>query len=171
MVGMDHPTAYDEDVYAWAFEQAALLRDLAKSRRDLPNALDVEHICEEIEGVALSDLREAQSSMRLVLTHLLKIASAPHAPSAEHWRDEVAIFQADFVTTLTPTISRKIDAEKTWTLAVRSATSQLAREGDRIMDGLPRTPPLSPGDLAIEPFDVDAAVAKMRARITAPVAP
>lgn len=159
---MDHPTSHDDDVYAWAYEQAALLRDLATSRRDLPNALDIHNLCEEIEGLARTDLREAQSFMRLVLVHLLKLASAPHAPSVEHWKDEVAVFQSDFVTMLTPTILRKIDTETVWRLAVRSATTQLALEGDRILDGLPKIPPVSPRDLATEPFDMDAVVARLR---------
>ena len=162
---MDHPTAYDDDLYAWAYEQAALLRDFAARGRNLPNALDVEHICEEIEGVARTDLREAESFMRLVLLHLLKIASAPGAPSAEHWRDEVLVFQSDFQTITTPRILRKIDAGRVWKLALRLAIGQLAREGDRILDGLPAESPISPAELARQPFDLDAALDRLRASV------
>jgi hypothetical protein len=163
---MDHPTSYDDDVYAWAYEQAALLRDLAAKRRDLPNALDVQHICEEIEGVARTDLREAESFMRLVLLHLLKIASAPNAPSVGHWREEVFVFQSDFETMVTPTILRKIDTSRVWKLAVRLATSQLAREGDQVLADLPAESPILPGDLARQPFDLDAALDSIRASTT-----
>ncbi|NNM71910.1 DUF29 domain-containing protein [Enterovirga aerilata] len=155
---MDHPTSYDDDVYAWAYEQVAILRDLAASRRDLPNALDVEHICEEIEGVARTDLREAESFMRLVLLHLLKIASVPDAPSVDHWRDEVLVFQSDFQTVVTPSILQKIDTGRVWRLAVRLATSQLAREGDQILGGLPVECPILPADLAGQPFDLGVAL-------------
>ena len=160
---MDDPTSYDDDVYAWAYEQAALLRELAARRRDLPNALDVQHICEEIDGVARTDLREAESFMRLVLLPLLKILSVPDAPSVEHGRDEILVFQSDFETMVTPTILRKIETGRVWKLAVRLATSQLAREGDQIIAGLPPESPISPDDLARPPFDLDAALESIRA--------
>lgn len=162
---MDQPTSYDDDVYAWAYAQSALLRGLATSRRDLPNTLDIEHLCEEIEGVARDDLRETESFMRLVLIHLLKIASAPHAPSLEHWKDEVAVFQSDFTTMITPTILRKIDAEKVWRLAVRSARTQLARKGDLILPDLPNVSPFSPAELAGETFDIDVVTDRLRTAV------
>jgi uncharacterized protein DUF29 len=46
LIVMDRPTPYDEDFYAWSREQADVLRGLAE-RRDLPNALDLEHVIEE----------------------------------------------------------------------------------------------------------------------------
>lgn len=59
-------TAYDKDVIAWAQEQAQLLRS---GRFD---ALDIEHIAEEIEDVGKSEKRELASRMAVLLTHLLK---------------------------------------------------------------------------------------------------
>lgn len=159
---MDRPTSYDDDVYAWAYEQSALLRDLATSRRDLPNALDIEHLCAEIEGSARTDLREAEGFMRLVLVHLLKIASAPHAPAVEHWRYGVEEFRSDFVTMLTPSILRKIDVERVWRRAVRQATHQLARDGDPILPGLPGASPFSPAELAGATFDIEVATDRLR---------
>lgn len=47
---------YDEDILAWSEQQAALLRDLAR-HRDLPNALDLENVAEEIESVGRDELR------------------------------------------------------------------------------------------------------------------
>jgi Domain of unknown function DUF29 len=49
---MEERVSYDEDFYAWSQHQAAVLRELA-ARRDLPNDLDVEHVAEEIEDVAM----------------------------------------------------------------------------------------------------------------------
>jgi len=59
-------TAYDKDVIAWAQEQANLLRS---GRFD---ALDIEHLAEEIEDVGKSEKRELASRMAVLLTHLLK---------------------------------------------------------------------------------------------------
>ena len=60
--------SYDDDVVAWACEQARLLR---ARRLDL---LDIERIAEEIEDVGKSEQRELASRMSLLLAHLLKWA-------------------------------------------------------------------------------------------------
>ena len=57
---------YDGDVVAWASEQAALLR----ARQW--DALDIDHIAEEIEDVAWTERRELGSKMTDLLFHLLK---------------------------------------------------------------------------------------------------
>ncbi|CBW74356.1 Hypothetical protein RBRH_01119 [Mycetohabitans rhizoxinica HKI 454] len=59
-------TSYDEDVIAWANEQAALLRAGKLS------AIDIEHIAEEIEDVGKSEQRELANRMAILLAHLLK---------------------------------------------------------------------------------------------------
>ncbi|WP_338910343.1 DUF29 domain-containing protein [Mycetohabitans rhizoxinica] len=59
-------TRYEQDVVAWASEQAALLRSGKLS------AIDVEHIAEEIEDVGKSEQRELASRMSVLLAHLLK---------------------------------------------------------------------------------------------------
>lgn len=58
--------AYEQDIIAWADEQARLIR---AKRFDL---LDLEHIAEEIEDVGKSEKRELASRMAVLLSHLLK---------------------------------------------------------------------------------------------------
>ncbi|MEO8408293.1 MAG: DUF29 domain-containing protein [Oxalobacteraceae bacterium] len=57
---------YDEDVVAWAHEQARLLRSGQLTD------LDIEHIAEEIEDVGKSEQRELANRMAVLLAHLLK---------------------------------------------------------------------------------------------------
>jgi Domain of unknown function DUF29 len=59
-------TRYDDDVIAWANEQAAFLRAGNFA------ALDIEHIADEVEDVGKSEQRELESRMALLLAHLLK---------------------------------------------------------------------------------------------------
>ncbi len=59
-------TDYEQDVVAWANEQALLLRAGNLS------AIDIEHIAEEIEDVGKSEQRELISRMTVLLAHLLK---------------------------------------------------------------------------------------------------
>jgi hypothetical protein len=63
--------AYDEDVYAWAFEQARFLRE---GRFDL---LDIEHLADEIENVAKEEVREFIKRMSVLLASLLKWSYLP----------------------------------------------------------------------------------------------
>jgi hypothetical protein len=57
---------YDEDLVAWAREQA---RHLREGRFEL---LDIEHLAEEIEDVGRSEQRELANRMAVLLAHLLK---------------------------------------------------------------------------------------------------
>src|SRR3954466_2199000 len=88
---MDRATSYDDDVYAWSQEQAAVLRRLAETRRDLPNELDLENVAEKIEDVGKAEVRTVESFLELLLQHLVKLASVPDARPAKHWRTEVAL--------------------------------------------------------------------------------
>ncbi len=164
---MDAPAIYEDDVYAWAHEQAALLRRLGRGKPGLPNALDLENIAEEIEGVARTELHRAESFLRLVLLHLIKIASAPQASAVEHWRAEVDQFHLDLLRSLSSSLKPKIELDKRWRLAIRQAQARLAQDGDRVVGGLPDSCPLSLDDLAEEPFDIDRAVERLIRSATA----
>jgi hypothetical protein len=63
---MSDPSLYDQDFYAWANEQAALLRAGNLS------AADIEHIAEEIESMGKTEKRELVSRLTVLLAHLLK---------------------------------------------------------------------------------------------------
>ena len=66
---------YDEDFYAWANEQAALLRSgrLAEA--------DIAHIAEEIESMGKTEKRELVSRLKVLLIHLLKWQFQPTGQS------------------------------------------------------------------------------------------
>ena len=57
---------YERDFYAWANEQAALLRSGNLS------AADIENIAEEIESMGKSEKRELVNRLAVLLMHLLK---------------------------------------------------------------------------------------------------
>jgi hypothetical protein len=59
-------TLYDRDFYAWANEQASLLR-----AGKLDQA-DIENIAEEIESMGRSEKRELVNRLTVLLLHLLK---------------------------------------------------------------------------------------------------
>ena len=64
--GSEPGDLYQRDYYTWALEQARALR----TRRG--EALDWENLAEEVEGLALSEERELESRLEVLLVHLLK---------------------------------------------------------------------------------------------------
>ena len=73
-------TTYENDIVAWAKEQAYLLRSGKLS------AIDIEHIAEEIEDVGKSEQRELASRMAVLLSHLLKWRYQPERQSSSWQR-------------------------------------------------------------------------------------
>ncbi len=81
-------TSYERDFYAWANEQAGLLRAgrLAEA--------DIAHIAEEIETMGRSEKRELVSHLTVLLLHLLKWHYQPGLRS-QSWRATSRIQRRD----------------------------------------------------------------------------
>jgi hypothetical protein len=75
--------AHDEDFYAWTIEQARLLRAGDFS------AIDAENLAEEIEDMGISNRREVQSRLIVLIAHLLKWLYQPGIRSRS-WSATVA---------------------------------------------------------------------------------
>jgi hypothetical protein len=67
---------YEADFVAWLEDQAE------HARRGEINALDLENIAEELEGMARSDRREIRNRLTVLLIHLLKYRFQPRRRSA-----------------------------------------------------------------------------------------
>jgi Domain of unknown function DUF29 len=61
------PDLYERDFHAWLVEQAG------HARAGRVEALDLENIAEELEGLARSDQHAIESRMDRLVTHLLKL--------------------------------------------------------------------------------------------------
>ena len=72
---------YERDSLAWAEQQPALLRRLARDER-LNAAVDWPHVIEEVQGVGLSELRACQSLLQQALVHLLELHAWPQNEAA-----------------------------------------------------------------------------------------
>ncbi|MEH3145286.1 MAG: DUF29 domain-containing protein [Methylobacterium frigidaeris] len=151
---MDQPSLYDEDVVAWAEQQAAAVRALG-TRPDLSNALDWDNIAEEIASLGSSQVAAFESMIRLVLVHLVKHLSAPHLPPAGHWRAEPVAFQIAGRAGYRALMRRKVDLDAVWRDAVRQAEAALHAFGNVPAAGLPDTSPFTLDDLVAVDFDVE----------------
>jgi hypothetical protein len=137
---------YDEDFFAWTQDQATALRGLAPAT--IGNRVDVVHIAEEIEDLGKRDIREVESHVRQLLTHLLKLAALPDARERPHWIAEAEEFQARAAETFRPSMAQLVELERAWNLARRAASSVVSEMGG--------TPLAAPGKC---PFDLDSLVA------------
>ncbi|KMO38336.1 hypothetical protein VQ02_12010 [Methylobacterium variabile] len=160
----DRPSLYDEDVVAWAEQQAAALRALG-ARPELSNVLDWENIAEEVESVGSSQVSAVASTIRLVLVHLIKHLSAPHLPPAQHWRSEIVAFQLTGRAGYRASMRRKIDLDRIWRDAVIQAEANLAAYHDAPVAGLPESSPFTLDELVAEDFDIDRSLIQLAASL------
>jgi hypothetical protein len=158
---MDRRSLYDEDIYAWAQQQAEALRRLAETRSDLPNELDLENVAEEIEDVGITQRTAAESYIRQIFVHLVKLVIAPQSAAASHWRGEIVTFHNELLERLTPAMHARIDLDTLWSRALKEAAAKLTAEGEpnALASVKLRGPPLTIDDLAREDLDIDAALA------------
>lgn len=160
---MDRGAAYDDDIYTWSQEQAAVLRRLAETRRDLPNELDLGNIAEEIEDLGKSEIRTVESFAELLLQHLLKLASVPDARPAKHWRNEIDVQRRKLRKDLRRSMYQIIDLEGIWTAAKARADASLDQHDDALIAPLPEACPFSLDELSAAVFDLDGAIDRLRA--------
>jgi hypothetical protein len=159
---MGDRSLYNTDILAWSEQQAAALRGL-EGRRDLPNALDLPNLVEEIEALGRSELRAATSPIRLILEHLVKLASAPEAPARAHWVGEILHWHADMQASISPSMHRRIDMDLLWRRGRSLAEESLRLHGDAPLPGLPASCPLRLEDFLAEEFDWQGAVSRIAA--------
>jgi Domain of unknown function DUF29 len=74
--------SYDSDLYAWTKEQADALR------RRASNALDWDHLAEEIESLGTSQRSEIRARLKVLLVHLLKWKHQPELQCGS-WRGSI----------------------------------------------------------------------------------
>ena len=82
VLDQNYSTDYETDFHQWLLDQVALLDS---GRFD---ELDIEHLKEELEGLAASDRRELENRLKVLYHHLLKWRYQPHRRGAS-WEDTV----------------------------------------------------------------------------------
>ena len=111
---MDGRSLYEDDIYAWAEQQAAALRRVASSGQAVLNELDLENLAEEIQDVGKSELRAMASLLRQAFLHLQKAWADPKSLARGHWSSETAGCLLDARRTFTPSMRRLIDLDEIW---------------------------------------------------------
>jgi Domain of unknown function DUF29 len=133
---MGNTTLYDRDFFAWANEQAALLRAGRLS------AADIEHIAEEIESMGRSEKRELVSRLTVLLLHLLKWQFQP-ALRGKSWRNSIEIQRIALASHLQDNPSLKSSVDEAIRDAFRVARLEAESETGIDRSGFPSVCPWS----------------------------
>jgi hypothetical protein len=118
---MSNSQLYDRDFYAWAKQQAGLLREGRLSEADIG------HIAEEIESMGKTEKRELISRMTILLLHLLKWQFQPSHRGAS-WRASINNARDDIADHLEDNPSLKTQLDAVILSAYRRAARQAAAE-------------------------------------------
>jgi hypothetical protein len=127
---------YDRDFYAWANEQAALLRAGKLS------LADVENIAEEIESMGRAEKRELVSRLTALLLHLLKWQFQPMM-RGRSWRLSLDGQRLDLEEHLKDNPSLKGQLEPSIAQAYRRALIEAEREIGLARESFPAACPYS----------------------------
>jgi hypothetical protein len=133
-------TPYREDSYAWALEQAELLRQRRFAELDLDNLI------EEVEGLALAQRSAVLTNARIVLEHLLKLQHSPARDPRNGWRASVREHRRRIEVEITPALLRSLAEElpRLYRMARADAIAAMRDHGeDAAADALPEECPFT----------------------------
>jgi hypothetical protein len=131
---------YEQDFYAWARRNAALLRAgrIAEA--------DCEHLAEEIEDMGKAQRHTLRSHLRQLIVHLLKLQYSPAEQPRRGWFDEVQNARAEIADRLadSPSLAPEVEAMllDIWPRARRQANDALLAFGEHVR--LPQVCPYTP---------------------------
>jgi len=145
----EHASLYGRDYYSWALEQSSALR---QRRFD---ALDMDHLAEEVEGLAKSERRELRSRLTRILVHLLKCRfQAAHR--SRSWEATLALQRVEIADLFhdSPSLRSELpeSVERAYSLAVRLAGKGMRMRRDRWERLFPARCPWSPKQILDEDF-------------------
>ncbi len=121
---------YEEDFYAWTRAQARALRQLARTRPNVP--VDWKHLVEEVEDLGRSELHAVRSHLVVVLEHLLKLQASTADAPRRGWMLTVQRARSELEERLTPSLRRHLRAAlpRLYTRARRDARFALELHGE-----------------------------------------
>ena len=142
---MSNSPLYEQDFYAWANEQAGLLRagKLAQA--------DIEHIAEEIESMGKTEKRELVSRLSVLLLHLLKWQFQPGRRGTS-WQATIRLQRRDLTRHIRDNPSLKANLDEAISYAYGSAIIEAVGETGLLEGTFPTACPWSFEQIMAEDF-------------------
>lgn len=142
---MSNSTLYEQDFYAWANEQAGLLRAGKLSEADIA------HIAEEIESMGKTEKRELVNRLTVLLLHLLKWQFQP-ARRGKSWKNSVEVQRISLRSHMRDNPSLKSSLDDAITEAYRVAQLEAENEIGIDKDFFPSVCPWSFAQMMADDF-------------------
>jgi len=136
---------YEQDFHAWSQAQADLLR----ARRF--EALDLDHLIEELEGMGARERRELISRLKVLLAHLLKWQYQPHLRSRS-WAATIKEQRLSLETLLEDNPSLRASMDQHVQKAYRMARLLAVKETNLEEHTFPEACPYSLDEIETEDF-------------------
>lgn len=163
---MQRTSLYDEDILLWSEQQAEALRQL-RHLRNVPAALDLENVVEEIESAGNEQLYVVESRLRLILGHLIKRTCEPMADATPHWRSEIMNWHGDLLNRYAPSMAGHLDMDRVWRRALRQTIgSTSARQRN-----VPSECPFGLAELLNEDLEIEPLIARLGTLLDPPMRP
>lgn len=143
-------TRYADDLYTWAQEQVALLR---AGRVD---ALDLDHIAEELEDLSKREFSRLYSCLRVLLMHMLKWDQQPEHRTPS-WIYSIREQRRRYERLLRENPGLKSRLEEALADAYPDARDWAADETHLLPEEFPATCPYTWDEIRERPFDLDSA--------------
>jgi hypothetical protein len=137
---------YEEDVYAWAQEQARLLRDGRLGE------VDTDNVAEEILDVGRHEYDKLESALRVLLTHMLKWDHQPERRSRS-WVNTIAEQRDRVELQLDENPSLKSRLDEAVRRGYRTARRSASTEADLPLEAFPETCPYDWDAIVNRPFE------------------
>jgi hypothetical protein len=137
--------SYDTDLYAWTRAQAAALRDKRWE------ALDIEHLAEEIESLGSEQEHALESHLTILLLHLLKWHYQP-ARRGRSWRTSILLARQRIARRLRRSPGLRPELPTLTDTAYADARKVAASQTDLPLTTFPATCPWTPEQLQDEAF-------------------
>ncbi len=155
----DHVQVADRhrDPYAWALEEAALLRRGGAGLK----AVDAAALGEFLEEWADAMLSAARSQLVNLMAHATKAALSRNPDVVGHWRSECIEFHDRLIDEYRPSMRDKIDMSVLWTRAGRKVFASFADHGEP-QPQLPAECPFTLDQLLDPDLDLDILVAAVK---------
>jgi hypothetical protein len=134
---------YEDDLFAWTQEQAALLRAHAV------DGIDWENLAEEVESMGRRDRRELKSRLRVILLHLLKWQAQPKLRGGS-WRKTLLTQRVEIRDLLQQSPSLRREVPGLMRDAYLDAVKEAVGETGLRADVFPDTCPYAPDDVLDE---------------------
>jgi hypothetical protein len=113
---------YNTDYHKW------LEITIEQLRSDQFYALDLENLIEELSAMGKTDLRTANSLIKQIIIHRLKLDKLPDIEPRKHWQKEINNFQEQLEDLLSSSLKAKINLEKIYSRAKRDILIDYALE-------------------------------------------